>query len=492
VAFLSAGRESSFLFGNATASGKDIYVRKNGREQVLVVPIAVYNAVPAEVDDLRSRRLADCDPALVSSIAIRRPGHPFIRMTLKEGAWVLEEPISAKASQERVERFLRSLLDVRVLQFVWPSLENVMDVADYERALKTRKGLYGLDEESGSSISIQTLDGSFDTTVVIGRNSEKVGDSVYALLDSGRTIGTVSNSFAAVVSVEPEFFRGMRIFDGISGVISRVQIMVGTDLFVMSRTNDLWKIDSPVSEPADQERVQRAIEGIVSLRADRIVHGVQQDESGNQGFETGYIELTSGVETLMCSLKKADYAGETYELTFADSHDVYYVAGSNMPPALVSREALLDFRDKNLLSLPENSISRVTIRKSGEPAFAVEYVRENQRWFPAGGELGGTLNQDAFQRILRFLYDSRADRVAKVGLSSSDQEYYGFTEPWLEITLDLNLEDAVRRTLLIGRSAGGNMRYAMRRGDQSVFLVDEQRLAVFSESLIARDALQTR
>ncbi len=487
VTFLAAGRQFTFLFGTATASGGDIYVRKNHMDQVWVVPIAVYDAIPAEVDELRSRRLADCDPVLVRSIAIRRPGHPFIRLALKEGVWLIEEPISAKASQERVGRFLQSLLDVRVLQFVWPSLDNVMDVADYERALKTRKGLYRLDEESGSSISIQTIDGSFDTTVVFGGRTDKVENSIYTLLDNGRAIGTVSNSFTSVISVEPEYFRGMRIFDGIAGLISRAQIMIGSDLFVLSRTNELWQIDSPVSEPADQRRVQRAIDAIVSLKADRIVHSVQPDESGDQGFETGYIELTSGSETLLCSVKKADYAGQAYELAFANSHDVYYVAGSNMPPALISRDALLDFRDKNLLSLPENSISRVTVKKSGETAFVAEYARATQTWFPAGGDVGGRLNQDAFRRILRFLYDSQADQVAKIGLSPSDPEYYGFTEPWLEINLDLHVAEAVRRTLLIGRSAGGNLRYAMRRGDQSVFLIDEQRLAVFTETLTTKD-----
>lgn len=487
IAFHAYGREYSFLFGSATAAGNDVYVRKNSQNEVLVVPRDVYDVIPQGVNDLRSRRLVDCDPALVRSVDIRRPGHPFIRLAVKDGVWYIEEPVSARASLERVDVFLKNLFEVRVSKFVWPSLENVMDVADFERALEMRKGLYGLDDDSGISINIQTVDGNGDSGVVIGRRTEKIGQSVYALLDHGRAIGAISNSIASVINVEPEYFRGMRIFDALEGRLEQVQIMKGEDLFVVTRTNDLWHIDSPVSEPADQKVVQRSIDAILALKADRIVHRVTRDESGDQGVESSYIEFSTAVETVIASLKKADYEGMVYEFTFADSPEVYYVAGSNMPPVLVEREALLDFRDKTLLALPKERISRVTIRKSGETALAVEYIGEDQSWHPAGGSLSGRLNREAFERVLKFLDGFSADRVVKVGLSVNDLAYYGFAEPWLEINLDVDIEDAVRRSLLIGRSAGGNMRYVMVRGDQSIFLVDEQRLSVFAETMILKD-----
>ncbi len=485
VTFQTSEKEISFLFGSSTASGNDVYVRKNKRDQVLVIPYAVYDVIPEDANMLRSRRLVDCDPVLVNSFDIRRPGHPFIRLVMHNGAWVIEEPVSSKASSEKVEEFLNRLFDVRVFKFVWPSLDNVMDVADYERALKMRKGLYGLDDDIGTSIHIHTIDSSFDSNVVVGHKMEKVGESVYALLDNGMAIGVISNSFDSVVNVESEYFRSMRIFEELAYPIERLQFMIGKDLFVLSRTNDVWEIDSPASEPADQEMVQKSVDELLSLKADRIKGRVEQDESGAQGVDLSYVEFTAGPVTAMVSVKKIDYEGLSYELSFTDQSEVYYVAGSNMPPVLTEREVLLDFRNKTLLSLPDGSIRKVTIKKFGEPAFGIEYIEEDQRWHPTTGNLnGGRLNLDAFNKVLAFLNGFRANKVVKVGLSVDDPAYYGFVQPWLEINLDVNVEDAVRRTLLIGRSAGAGMRYVMVRGGQSVFLVDEKRLSVFAEALV--------
>lgn len=485
VVFKTAEKEVSFLFGSSSASGKDVYVRKNNSDQVLVIPHSVYDVVPKDANALRSHRLVDCDPVLVNSIDIRRPGYPFIRLVMQNGAWTMEEPVSSKASPEKVEEFLNSLFDMSVFKFVWPSLDNVMDVADYESALKMRKGLYGLDDDVGTSIHIHTVDGSFDSSVVVGRKMEKIGGSVYALLDNGMAIGVVSNSLDSVVNVEPEYFRSMRVFEELAYPIERLQFMVGKDLFVLSRTNDLWKIDAPASEPADQEMVQKSVDELLSLKADRIENRVEQDESGGQGTDLSYVEFTAGPVTAMVSVKKTDYEGLSYELSFADQSEVFYVAGSNMPPVLVDRNVLLNFRDKTLLSLPEGSITRITIKKFGEPAFGIKFIKEDQSWHPAIENLNGKqLNFDALKRVLAFLNGLRADKVVKVGLSVDDPAYYGFVQPWLEINLDVNVKDAVRRTLLIGRSAGSGMRYIMVRGGQSVFLVNEKRLSVFAEDLI--------
>ncbi len=485
VTLQKSEKESSFLFGISTASGTDVYVRKNQQNQILVVSHAVYDVIPDDANMLRSRRLVDCDPVVVNSIDIRRPGHPFIRLVMQNGIWIMEEPVSSKASLEKVEGFLNRLFDVRVFKFVWPSLENVMDVADYERALKMRKGLYGLDDDVGTSIHIHTMDGSCDSNVLVGHKKEKAGESVYALLDNGRAIGMISNSFESVVSVESGYFRSMRMFEELTHPIERIQFMVDKELFALSRTNDLWKIDAPASEPADQAMVQRSVDNLLSLRADRIENRIEQDDSGAQGEDLNYVKFSAGAITAMISVKKTDYEGLSYELSFADQPEVYYVAGSNMPPVLVNREVLLDFRDKTLLSLPDGTINRITIKKFGTPAFGIDYRAEDQSWHPSTGNLNrGRFNLEAFNKFLTFLNGLQANKVVKVGLAADDPGLYGFVQPWLEINLDVNVEDAVRRTLLIGRSAGGGMRYVMVRGGQSVFLVEEKRLSVFAEALI--------
>ncbi len=483
VIFKSPKRNITILIGAFSAIGDEVYVRKNKSEQVLVVPRAVYDVIPEDANALRSRRLIDCDRTLVNSIDIRRPGYPFIRLVKVSGAWRIEQPLNVPASAQSVDDFLDNFFGVRVFRFAWPTLDNVMDVADYESALKMRKGLYGLDDETGITIHINTFDGSFESKVIIGHRSEKIGEPVYALLDNSAAIGAISNSFADVVSVTPSDFRSMRVFEAVDSPVKRLQLIHGNDLFVLSQTNDLWRIDSPASEPVDQEVVHRAIEEMIALEAGRIVTKTRLDESAELGGDISYVEFQAADSVSVVSIKKADLSGTLYELSFADSSDLFYVDGSNMPPAMIKRQAVLDFRDRTLLSFPVESISRVTIKRFGETALSVEYVKDDEAWHPVAGEITGPLNVEAFERVLNLLSGFRADKVVKIGMSVDDAAYYGFKEPWLEINLDVNIASAVRKTLLVGRSAGSNLRYVMVRGDQSIFTVEEQRLSVLTEGL---------
>lgn len=489
IVFQKPGRAISILFGGFSATDHEVYVRKNGSDQVLAIPRQVYEVIPKDANALRSRQLIDCDRALVSSIDIRRPGHPFIRLVKESGSWLIEQPISARASAERVNDFLDNFFEVRVFKFAWPTLDNVMEVADFESALKMRKGLYGLDDETGTTIQVYTLDGGSDSKVVIGRRSEKAGEPVYALLDDSTAIGVVSNSFADIVSVTASDFRSMRVFEEITKPLSRLQLMHGEDIFVLSQTNGLWRIDAPASEPADQEAVRRAIQQILALRAEHVVTSAVQPESSKDSGDWSYVEFLAGDQSAMVSVKKLDLAGSSYELSFADSSDLFYVAASNMPPVMVEREAVMGLRDKTLLSLPLGSISRVTIKKHGTTALSIDYVEADGTWHPSDGELKGKLNSEVFAKVLQLLTAFRADNVVKIGMSVDDYEYYGFKEPWLEVNLDVDIESAVRKTLLVGRAAEFNLRYVMLRGDQSVFTVDEQRLNIFIEGLFVGEKI---
>jgi hypothetical protein len=275
----------------------------------------------------------------------------------------------------------------------------------------------------------------------------------------------------------------MRVFDQFNSPVKRLQLMQGDKLFVLSQTNEIWRIDSPASEPADQEAVRRAVEEMIALEAGRIVTRTREDESVESGGQMNYIEFIAEDSIARVSIKKVDQEGSLYELSFADGPDLFYVDGSNMPPAMIQNEAVLNFRDKRLLDLPKESISRVTIKKFGETTLSVEYVKDDEAWHPVTGEIAGKLNVQAFDKVLGLLSGFRADTVVEIGMSINDPEYYGFKEPWLEINLDVNIESAVRKTLLVGRSAGFNLRYVMIRGDQSIFMVEEQRLSVLSEGL---------
>jgi len=78
----------------------------------------------------------------------------------------------------------------------------------------------------------------------------------------------------------------------------------------------------------------------------------------------------------------------------------------------------------------------------------------------------------------------KANRIEKLGLSLDDIDAYGLRSAWLEVSVDVDAADAVRKTLLVGKEAGFGKRYAMVRGLDVLFVLDEEALRVLSARLV--------
>jgi len=61
---------------------------------------------------------------------------------------------------------------------------------------------------------------------------------------------------------------------------------------------------------------------------------------------------------------------------------------------------------------------------------------------------------------------------------------YGFRIPWLEISVDVEADDAMRKTILVGKEAGFGKRYAMVRGLDVLFVLGQEELQVLSQRLV--------
>ncbi len=121
VVLEGARYRDEFLFGAYTPLGSEVYARMVPIDQVLVLPAALYAAVPRTADDLRSRKLSHCDRALLRSVEIRSPGKPFIKLSRETGTWRLMQPSPSPASDAKVDALLDTLYNARVSRFVWPT-----------------------------------------------------------------------------------------------------------------------------------------------------------------------------------------------------------------------------------------------------------------------------------------------------------------------------------------------------------------------------------
>ena len=485
VTLRGAQGSDEIRLGALSPLGKEVYVRMNQMDQVLVLPAELNAALPRTADDLRSRKLLHNDRSLLRIIELRAPGRPFIKLSKETGTWRMIQPAPAPASDEKVESLLDTLFNASAVRFVWPAVSNVIDVADADSALKARMELYGLGADAAVQIHVQEAVSPVSAKVVFGRSVDDSDSLNYVLLQGGDTIGAVSNDVVKAFHLLPSDLRDTRLFFEKPDSMRRLQIYYGDLLFVLAQTNALWQMQAPVSDVADQHAVKETVAQLLRLKAETIIDETQIDArraGGEQSPPLSQVELFSDQASWRFTVSPDDFEGNFYRIAFTNAPTVFRVASSNVPPALVSMIGLLGLRDKTVLGLSADSLRRISVKRA---AGGETLQRESgDAMWRLGEGVTGKVNADRLGAWLAQLVALKADRIEKLGLALDDIDAYGLRSPWLEVSVDVDASDAVRKTLLIGKEAGFGKRYAIVRGLDVLFVLSAESLRVLSEPLV--------
>jgi hypothetical protein len=477
--------EERFQFGSLAPLGREAYVRVNDLAQIFVVPSDLLQSVPLTADDLRSRKLSHCDRSQLRGIELRASGRPFIKLSKETGTWRLVQPASAPASDEKVEWLLDGLDAARVTRFIWPTVSNVMDVAEADAAIASRMELYGFGADA-LQVVLQESGSGAASRVVFGRALDDMEALNYVLLPGGEAVGAVSNQVVKQFQLRPSDLYDTRLFFEKPDSVRRLEVYFGDLLYVLTQTNSVWKLQAPVSDVADQHVVKDTVEQLLRLKADAVLDEAAEARRGNgeAGPPVSHVVLASDLGAVRFSIAPDDFAGNRYRVVFTNSPSAFLVASSNMPAALVSMVGLLGMRDKTVLALPEESLRRITVKRSLPPGADVLQRESGTAVWRIGEGQTGTVEQGRLSRWLGLVGLLKADRIEKLGLSLEDLDSYGLRSPWLEVSLDVDATDAVRKTLLVGKEAGFGKRYAMVRGLDVLFVLDGESLSVLASRLI--------
>ena len=485
VTLESPQRRDVFFFGATTPPGNEVYLRMNDEDQIFVVPVALYEAIPQTADDIRSRKLLHGRRDTVRTLEVRAPGQPFITLSRETGTWRLVQPTAAPASDERVDELLDMLYDTRVSHFMWPTVSNVMDVAEAESAAKTRMGLYGLGPDTGLQISVQEANAAHPMRLVLGNPLDGASDLSYVLLPGNEAIGVVSNTVASAFHLSAASLRDPRPFSGSSAGVRRLQVQMGDSRFVLAQKDTTWRFEVPAADEADQIAIRETVERLLRLKAESLHDGdPQSHENGNErGAPISHVELVADQGSWRFMIDHAGADGQFYNLFFTNAPTIFRVAASNMPSALTDMRGLLGLHDKTLLALPRASLRRITVKRDDEPPAIVERNNGDATWH-LGGTSSGQLSAERMNALIDCLSNLRADRIDGVGLTPEQLDSHGLRTPWLEMSVDVDSKDAMRKVLLIGKEAGFGKRYAAVRGLDVLFVLDAPVLETLSARFV--------
>jgi hypothetical protein len=143
----------------------------------------------------------------------------------------------------------------------------------------------------------------------------------------------------------------------------------------LKKTNGKWQITEPKSYPADQEAVAGVLSTLSGLNADRIVEEKSSDRK-QYGLDPAQVELDiSGKDgTRQLLLGDDTPAGGDVYAALATDPRVFTIA-SYTKSSLA--KTLNDMRDKSLLTLSADKVSRVELMKKGED---LELGRTKDGW----------------------------------------------------------------------------------------------------------------
>jgi len=367
----------------------------------------------------------------ITSVEILRPQEEGILLSKEEGDWMLERPVKTSADNSTVDVLLRDLSRA------------VRDRTFSEG--RTRLEEYGL-HEPAMTLKIQA-DGK-EHTLLIG-NKDFTGSHVYVQFQGEPEVFLTSQVLFSTAGKDLMEWRDKRVLVIDRDNLQVIEVINSANTIRIIRQDEEWYLESPIQEHADQNAVSSLLSTVEFGEAQEFVtdeaqelksYGldppaatlrVQHEEEGWRVLELGQ---QKGEDTLARNPERASVFTVSQEIRDKLSQDV------------------LAFRDKDVLDVEQNQISRIVIHRKEDEEIALRY--EDYTWIVESPDA----QKDQEALAYKFWYPITEIRFASIQDEESDR--MNFPEPDVEVIVTLN--DGSQRTFVF--AANGNRVESGRQG----------------------------
>ena len=474
-------------FGAPTPSGNEVYavVDRSG-DVVCVTDRQIFNAFPSSLEHWRDRTLLRKPFGKVTALEVRRPGVPFIKVVREGDLWQLVQPLSGRAATRAVGDAIEALQAVRIERFILAEGEtNGIDLAS--GVLRSRLVFYGLDTETAVQAQVWENGNLVGARIRFGREVDGSSGLVYALTPDDNSIVAVSNAVLRSLPAGVEAIRSRRLFDRSSAALRRLIIQYADETVELNRQASglagLWRLKAPVQGEADGPTVEEVVTRFLAIQAERLV-----DPDGNAVAITNEplcrMEFAfSDGSTQRVSVAQSIHETGCYDLTLPPVPMVFVMAASNLPPQIIGSGGVLALVDRTILALPPQTIRRITVKGPGRQESVERKGGDGDGQWVAGA---GAADAEALKMWAALLSQWRAESVVRLGAGAQDVTAFGMSEPWMELTVDVASDEALRRSVRVGRVAANGGRYVSVLGHDVIYQISSNVVALL-ESRLTRD-----
>lgn len=449
----------------------ECYARLVPGETIITLPIALREALPDAAADIRPRHLLQEEPRHVTTMEWRAPGRPYVRLTRADGTWQVSQPITLPLENSHVLDVLRKLAQTPVERYLAPA----GDEPESEAAFRARLARYGLDDEQALQLQIRSLERRAPIRLRFGKIAAEDPSCVYALLDRQPLVLLVNRATLDLVGEDSLFaLRNRRVFTGFRAP-GALSYRTGATQVDLVQANGQWLLKSPIENKADNAAVDSLLTAIANLRGDLLTpaYGLISI-SPDSGTALASVKISEGETATAFTLYRPTDDQETLHLRLNTQGPDFALPATNIPPALLEGALDPSLISRTILSVPSGLIRRVTVVREGTTE-TIARDHEQSAW-RLENSVSQYLNEEVLDAWINAFADLRAEKVVHQFTASRDQlTAFGLATPWLEITLDVETEGALRKTLLLGQRLpldGGC--YAMVRGHDLVYLLDSR------------------
>ncbi len=325
------------VIGDTTPVGFQAFVRVEGNDEVVVVPLIVHSGVKKSVFDLREKKLFDFNPNDGIAVTLAREGTTIVLR--REGdRWRITAPVDDLADKNQVTSLLRSLEELEALAFYDG------DAAD--------RSAFGLDHPS-LELHVE-LGGGKTVALRVGNKTPDSPPGYYVERVGDGQVAKIAEWHRNRLDKGVNDLRDKKLFDCKVDEIARVSYeRRDGDSFALVKGDDgTWRVEPDPGRGVKQAVVRRALSGLAGMAGTEIAaeSADTKEELALYGLDEPVAEVTvvrgdgNVCGAAQAGVIGADSGNPAYYVRRVDSGTVMSV-----PAYLYSR---LDVRADNFLEAP--------------------------------------------------------------------------------------------------------------------------------------------
>ncbi|MCK4626876.1 MAG: DUF4340 domain-containing protein [Phycisphaerae bacterium] len=406
----------------------------------------------------------------IRQLVLERSGGERISFARHDGKWHITEPIDAPAADWTVDAVARS---VSSLQYVRKYAEDDPDCQDDLTHLSAPRHTVTFTDDKDKTFTIKvgwnpplTTTGQTYVQLAGDKHVYVVETDLYNILDRAFTkyrlnyVARFKNEQARRITVN------------------------GDENYQLVKTDNTWKIDSPVQARTDQKKVEALLNAASGIRAENFIDDNPKNLAP-YGLDNPRLIVTvelSHPTPTPSTQPTTQPKGKVISVVFgtgtdnkvfaklADKPWVFQVDESSLTGL---QPKLSDLRDKSILDAAGRDITKVEISLSAGAGGSATLEKDKGKWRMLSPFKGGCENS-AVHKLLITLQSLKAGEFRD---NPTAIAAFGLKPPQGKITLHFRHSNKTE-TLLLGRiSDSGQMAFVMAAGSKSVAVISAADLA---------------